>query len=60
MITVIVVAVAAYAVFHLAAGARHHRRRRARGLQPRLYWSLGRGPYGSIRLPGGFRIGHKL
>ena len=26
------------------------------GLNPRLYYSLGRGWYGSIRLPGNFRI----
>ena len=61
MITVIVViAAAAYVLFHLGAGHTHHRDRKAHGLRPNLYWSLGRGPYASVRLPGGFRIGHRL
>jgi hypothetical protein len=49
-----------YLVLHLAGGHRHHRRQRSRGLSPNLYWSLARGPYASIRLPGGFRVGHRL
>jgi len=60
MTVVIVVLVALYLMFHLGAGHAHHRTRKAHGLSPNLYWSLGRGPYGSIRLPGGFRVGHKL
>jgi hypothetical protein len=45
---------------HLLGGVHSHRRHRRRGLNPRLYYSLGRGWYGSIRLPGGFRVGHRL
>jgi hypothetical protein len=60
VITIIVVAVIVYAAFHLGAGHTHHRYSKAHGLQPRVYWSLGRGPYGSVRLPGGFRVGRKL
>jgi hypothetical protein len=60
MFTVIVVIVAAYALFHLGAGHTHHRYRKAHGLRTNLYWSFGRGPYASVRLPGGFRVGHKL
>ena len=61
MITVIIIAVAAgYLLFHLGAGHTHHRYRKAAGLRPNFYWSSVRGPYASIRLPGGFRIGHRL
>ena len=60
MTVIIAVAVIAYLAFHLGAGHTHHRYQRAHGLAPRLYWSLGRGPYASIRLPGGFRVGHRL
>ncbi len=45
---------------HLAGGARAHRRHyRQHGLHPNLYWTYGRGWYGSVRL-GGWRIGHRL
>lgn len=57
---IIVIAAAAYLLFHLGAGHAHHRYRKAAGLSPNLYWSLARGPYASIRLPGGFRVGHRL
>jgi hypothetical protein len=60
LITVIIIAAIVYLAFHLGAGHTHHRYRKAHGLAPRLYWSLGRGPYGSIRLPGNFRLGHRL
>ena len=61
MIVVIIIAVVvAYLVFHVGAGHRHYRRQKARGLSPNFYWSSARGPYASIRLPGGFRVGHKL
>lgn len=59
MIALIVIAVV-YLAFHIGAGHTHHRYRKAHGLSPNLYWSLGRGPYGSIRLPGNFRLGHRL
>jgi hypothetical protein len=60
VITVIIVAVIAYAAFHLGAGHTHHRYRKSHGLAPNFYWSSVRGPYASVRLPGGFRVGHKL
>lgn len=59
MTAVIIGAVVVYALLHLGAGARRHRRHRRAGLSPRLCWSLGRGFYGSVRI-GGFRIGHRL
>jgi hypothetical protein len=47
------------AVFWLLGGLHGHHRGRRHGLSPNLYYSLGRGWYGSIRI-GGFRVGHKL
>ena len=44
---------------HLAGGPRTHRRHRRARLNWRLYYSLGRGWYGSIRVPGGFRISYR-
>ena len=60
MIVAVAVIVLIYAAFHVGAGHAHYRHGRAHGLSPNLYWSLGRGPYGSVRLPGGFRVGHRL
>lgn len=60
MITVIVIAVIVYAAFHIGAGHTHHRYQKAHGLSPNFYWSSVHGPYASVRLPGGFRVGHKL
>jgi hypothetical protein len=60
VITAIIVIAALYLAFHLGHGHAHHRYRKAHGLSPNLYWSLGRGPYASVRLPGGFRVGHRL
>jgi len=60
MEALIVVAVVVYLVVHFAGGARHHRRARSRGMRPNLYYTYGRGIWGSVRLPGGFRVGHKL
>jgi hypothetical protein len=37
-----------------------HRYRKAAGLRPNFMYSSVMGPYASIRLPGGFRVGHKL
>lgn len=53
---------------HLGAGSAHYRHQRRacnamRGhRQPRLFASLGRGPFVwlSAPLPGGFRLGHRL
>jgi len=56
----IIGAIVVYAAFHLGAGHAHHRHQRARGLSPNFYWSAARGPYASVRLPGGFRVGHRL
>jgi hypothetical protein len=58
--TVIIIVLGALVLLHLAGGVHAHRRHRRDGLNPRLYYSLGRGWYGSVRLPGGFRIGHRL
>lgn len=60
MITVIVLIVVGYLLFHLGAGHTHHRYAKAHGLSPNLYWSSVRGPWASVRLPGGFRVGHRL
>ena len=46
-----------YLAFHVGAGHTHYRYRKAHGLSPNLYC---RGPYASVRLPGGFRVGHRL
>ena len=47
-------------LIHLAGGARSHRRHyRQHGMHPNLYYTYGRGFYGSTRV-GGFRIGHRL
>lgn len=61
MAIIIIIAVIVYLAFHAGAGHTHHRYQRAHGLSPNIYWSLGRGPYASIRIPGtGFRVGHRL
>ena len=62
MITVIVIAavVVAYLSFTSAPDHVHHRYRKAAGLRPNFYWSSVRGPYASVRLPGGFRVGHRV
>lgn len=58
MITLIVIGIVA---FWLLGGARRHRKHyRQHGVHPNLYYTYGRGWYGSIRLPGGFRLGHHL
>ena len=58
--TVIVIIIMLYLAFHIGAGHSHYRYRKAHGLNPSFYWSLSRGPYASVRLPGGFRVGHHL
>ena len=58
---VIIAAVIAYAAFHLGHGHANIRHGRARGLAPSVYWRSGmRGLWVSVRLPGGFRVGHRL
>lgn len=45
---------------HLAGGARRHRRHyRQHGMHPNLYYTYGRGWWGSVNILG-FRIGHRL
>lgn len=60
MVTIIVVAVIVYAAFHLGAGHTHARCRKAHGLCPNFMFSSVMGPYASVRLPGGFRVGHRI
>jgi hypothetical protein len=56
----LVILAAVAVVGHLAGGARAHRRHyREHGVHPNLYYTYGRGWYGSVRV-GGFRIGHRL
>ena len=45
--------------FHIGAGHAEYRYRKAAKppLSPNFYWSSLRGPYASVRLPGGFRVG---
>ena len=58
--TIVIIIAAVLVVAHLAGGVHSHRRHyRQHGLHPNLYYTYGRGLYGSIRL-GGFRIGHRL
>jgi len=53
-------AIVGVVVLWLLGGAHSHRRHyRQHGAHPNLYYTYGRGLYGSIRV-GGFRIGHKL
>lgn len=52
----------AYLLYH--AGHSHanyrHMRKSLRNHRVRLYWNSFMGPWISVRLPGGFRLGHKL
>jgi hypothetical protein len=61
VITVVVLIVVGYLLFHVGAGHAHARQYRARGLAPSVYMRAGmRGPWVSVRLPGGFRVGHRV
>lgn len=61
MVTVIVLVVVAYLALHIGHGIGNVRHHRARGLAPSVYWRAGmRGPWVSVRLPGGFRVGRRL
>jgi len=55
--TWIIIGAIVYLAFHFGAGTTHHRYAKAHGLSPNFYWSSVRGPYASVRLPGGFRVG---
>ena len=57
----VIIIVIVLAAIHLLGGAHAHRRHyRQHGLHPNLYYTYGRGLYGSIRLGGGWRLGHHL
>jgi len=59
--TALIVIAVILLVVHLAGGAHAHRRHyRQHGLHPRLMYTYGRGWYGSVRVLGGFRVGHRL
>jgi hypothetical protein len=60
MTVVIVAIVIGYLLFHIGAGHTHYRYRKAHGLSPNFYYSSLRGPYMSVRLPGNFRLGHRV
>jgi hypothetical protein len=60
MLIAVIVIAALYLGLHLGAGHTHHRYRKAAGLRPNFMYSSVMGPYASIRLPGGFRVGHRL
>lgn len=58
---VIIVAVIGYLLLHARHARRSYRKYHARGHRGwSLYWRSGMGPWLSIPLPGGFRIGHRL
>jgi len=60
MAIVMVIVIIAGLLLHLAGGARAHRRHyQQHGVHPNLYYTYGRGWYGSVRV-GGFRVGHRL
>ena len=60
MTALVVTIVVFLLVTHLLGGLFRHRRHYKRhGVHPNLYYTYGRGLYGSIRI-GGFRIGHRL
>lgn len=59
--TIIILIVVGYFLFHAGHAHANYRHGRARGRSGlRLYWNSAMGPYASIKGPGGFRIGHKL
>jgi hypothetical protein len=59
--TVIIIAVAVYAAFHLGHSHSNYRHGRASGHRGvNLFWSSTRGPWVSIPGPFGTRIGHRL
>lgn len=57
----IILGVIGLVLLHALGGARRHRRHyRQHGAHPNLRYTYGMGWWGSIRLPGGFRLGHRL
>jgi hypothetical protein len=57
--SILVIIVIGYLLFHLGAGHAHYRHRKAHGLRPNFYYSSVMGPYASVKI-GGFRVGHHL
>lgn len=60
IVAIVAVVLVVYLAWHLGHGHGRYRHEKAHGLSPNFMWSSVRGPYGSIRLPGGFRLGHRL
>lgn len=60
MAAAIIVVIIILAVVHVLGGAHSHVKHRRAGLRPRLSYTWGYGWYGSLRLPGGFRLGHRI
>ena len=60
MAAAIIVIVAVLLAIHLLGGAHSHVKHRRAGLNPRLSYTWGYGWSGSLRLPGGFRLGHHI
>ena len=60
IVAIVVVGILLYLAFHVGAGHTHYRYQRSHGFSPNFCWSAARGPYASVRLPGGFRVGHRL
>jgi hypothetical protein len=56
----IIAAVVILVAIHLLGGAFGHHRARRHGMRPDLFYTYGAGWWGSISLPGGFRVGHRL
>lgn len=57
----IILCIVGYLLFHAGHSHSNYRHYRARGVRGvNLYWSSFLGPYASMRLPGGFRLGHRL
>jgi hypothetical protein len=59
VIIIIIVAYLLYHVGHAHANYKHLRKEYGKR-KVTLYWNSFLGPWISIKLPGGFRIGHKL
>ena len=58
---IVIIVIAALVLLHLAGGGRAHRLHyQQHGAHPNLHYTYGRGWYSSVRLPGGFRVGHRL
>jgi hypothetical protein len=60
MAATVIIIVAVLLAIHLLGGAHSHVKHRRAGLNPRLSYTFGYGWYGSLRLPGGFRLGHHI